>query len=117
METTESTSLLYRDIIGVQTPWAITAVEKDEQKRKITIKIEHVREQAIPCPASDNGACAFAAQFYSSIGFGLSLQKAFEQAKAALLFESPTEINTPILYVKDGINPDDMYIVKPKNMG
>jgi len=51
METTESTSLLYRDIIGVQTPWAITAVEKDEQKRKITIKIEHAREHKIPCPA------------------------------------------------------------------
>jgi hypothetical protein len=63
---------------------------------------------------SDHGACVFAAQFYSSLGFGLSLQKAFEQAKAALSLESPTEINTPILYVKDGINPDNMYIVKPK---
>jgi hypothetical protein len=60
---------------------------------------------------SDNGACAFAAQFYSSLGFGLSLQKAFEQAKASLFLESPTEKDTPILYVKDGINPDDMYIV------
>jgi len=51
MGTTESTSLLYKDIIGVQTPWVITAVEKDEQKRKITIKIEHAREGTIPCPA------------------------------------------------------------------
>ena len=51
METTESTSLLYRDIIGVQTPWAITAVEKDVQSRKITIRIEHAREQTLQCPA------------------------------------------------------------------
>jgi hypothetical protein len=64
---------------------------------------------------SDNGACTFATQFYSSLGFGLSLQKAFDQAKAALSLESPTEMNTPILYVKDGIDPDNMYIVKPKS--
>ncbi len=51
METTESTSLLYRDIIGVQTPWAITGVEKDERLRRITVKIEHARENTIPCPA------------------------------------------------------------------
>jgi transposase len=50
METAESTSLLYKDIIGVQTPWAITAVEKDGQSRKITVRIEHAREQSITCP-------------------------------------------------------------------
>jgi len=64
---------------------------------------------------SDNGASVFAAQFYSSLGFGLSLKKAFEQAKAALSLESPTEKNIPVLYIKDGINPDNMYLVKPKN--
>ena len=29
----------------------------------------------------DEAACTFAAQFYSSLGFGLSLKKAFEQEK------------------------------------
>jgi len=51
MNTTESASLLYRDIIGVQTPWAITAVQKDEQEKRITIRIEHAREGTITCPA------------------------------------------------------------------
>jgi len=63
---------------------------------------------------SDNGACAFAAQFYSSLGFGFSVKKAFEQAKGSLMLESPTEQNIPELYVKDGINPDEMFLVKPK---
>src|SRR5215469_9656610 len=50
MKTTESASLLYRDIIGVQTPWAITAVEKDEKIRKITVRIVHAHETKIACP-------------------------------------------------------------------
>ena len=65
---------------------------------------------------SDNGACAFAAQFYSSLGFGLSLKMAFEQAKGVLMIENPTEQNIPVLYTKDGIEPDKFFIVKPNNI-
>jgi predicted nucleic acid-binding Zn-ribbon protein len=64
---------------------------------------------------SDIGACAFAAQFYSSLGFGLSLQKSFEQAKGALMLENPQEKDTPELFVKEGLNPEDIFIVKPKD--
>ena len=63
---------------------------------------------------SDNGACAFAAQFYSSLGFGHSLSKAFEQAKGAMMHENPAEQCIPELFVKDGIAPEDMFLVKPK---
>ncbi|MCL2003822.1 MAG: CHAT domain-containing protein [Oscillospiraceae bacterium] len=63
---------------------------------------------------SDTGACTFAAQFYSSLGFGLSLKRAFEQAKGTLMLESPAEQNTPKLYIKEGFEADDIYIVKPK---
>ena len=63
---------------------------------------------------SDNGACAFAAQFYSSLGFGFSVKKAFEQAKGAMMLESPTEQSIPMLYIKDGIDSDEMYLVCPK---
>lgn len=35
----------------------------------------------------DEAAIVFAAQFYSSIGFGQNLQQAFDQAKAALLLK------------------------------
>ena len=41
METSETTYQLYKDIIGVRLPWIITAVEKEEKNRKITIRIEH----------------------------------------------------------------------------
>lgn len=39
---------------------------------------------------SDEAACAFAAQFYSSLGFGLSVKRDFEQAKRVMMLESPT---------------------------
>src|SRR5215469_1068999 len=53
METKDSTCLLYKDIVGVQTPWAVTAVTKDEKLRKITVRIEHDPEAAINCPICD----------------------------------------------------------------
>lgn len=62
---------------------------------------------------SDNAACAFAAQFYSSLGFGFSVKKAFDQAKGVMIIESPGEANTPVLYTKDGIEADKLFIVNP----
>ena len=50
METTDSSSLLYKDIIGVKAPWMITAVTKDEQSRKIKVRIEHDPNELIACP-------------------------------------------------------------------
>lgn len=61
----------------------------------------------------DEAACAFAAQFYSSLGFGLSVKKAFEQAKGTMMLESPTEADIPMLYAKDDIDADALYIVRP----
>jgi myosin heavy subunit len=61
----------------------------------------------------DKAACTFAAQFYSSLGFGRSVKKAFEQAKGVMMLESPTEADTPILYTKDGIDADTLFIVRP----
>jgi transposase len=50
METTDSTILFYKDIIGVQSPWLITGVTKDEVSRKVTIRIEHEQEKPVACP-------------------------------------------------------------------
>lgn len=61
----------------------------------------------------DDAAKIFAAQFYSALGFGLSLKKAFEQGKAALMLEGIPEENTPELYVKDGLDSSELIIVKP----
>ena len=50
MEATDSTCLLYKDIIGVNPPWIITEVKKDEITRKITVRIEHGAPQKLFCP-------------------------------------------------------------------
>jgi len=76
---------------------------------------EHV-EAAIGMNTSigDEAARVFSSQFYSSIGFGLSVQKAFDQAKALLMMEGIEEENTPELFVKAGLDATELFIVKPK---
>lgn len=61
---------------------------------------------------ADETACVFAAQLYSSIGFGYSLQTAFNQAKAALLLENVPDENVPTLYTRDDVNANEMYLVQ-----
>lgn len=64
----------------------------------------------------DVAARVFAAQFYSALGFGHSIQRAFDQAKAALVLETPDEVNTPALYCNPGIDPKTLFLVKPKDV-
>lgn len=61
----------------------------------------------------DDAARVFSAQFYSAIGFGLSIGKAFRQAKAALMLERIPEESTPELFVADGLNEDALVLVQP----
>lgn len=60
---------------------------------------------------SDVAAKAFAAQLYSSIGFGLDLQTAFNQARAAVALVSPKETETPKLRVRKGIDAEQLVFV------
>ena len=60
----------------------------------------------------DEAAIVFAAQFYSSVGFGQNLQQAFDQAKAALLLKGIAEENTPVLYVKKGLSAQEIVMVE-----
>ena len=62
---------------------------------------------------SDEAACVFAAQLYSSIGFGCSLHTAFNQAIAQLMLEGIPEDSTPKLYVKDSMDANDITLVQP----
>lgn len=62
----------------------------------------------------DEAARIFSAYFYSAIGFGFSVKKAFEQGKAALMLEGIPEEDTPELYVREGLNPNELIIVKPQ---
>jgi len=61
----------------------------------------------------DKAARVFSSQFYSSISFGLSVKKSFEQAKALLMLENIREEDTPELFANEGINLSDLIIVNP----
>lgn len=60
---------------------------------------------------TDEAAKAFAAQLYSSIGFGVDLETAFNQACAAVALISPGEIETPMLRAREGVDAADVIFV------
>lgn len=60
----------------------------------------------------DQTAIIFAAAFYRAIGFGRSVQEAFDQAKTALLLEGIPEENTPELLFRSGIDPSKIRLIK-----
>ncbi len=60
---------------------------------------------------NDDVARVFAAQFYSSVGFGRSLQTAFEQARAALLLEGIGQDELPVLMTAPEVDPAQIYFV------
>lgn len=64
----------------------------------------------------DEAARVFSSQFYSAIGFGLSVKKAFEQAKALVMMEGLNEENTPELFVQDGLDSNNLIIVRPEGL-
>ncbi|MFC5602693.1 CHAT domain-containing protein [Sporosarcina koreensis] len=76
--------------------------------------VQHV-ESAIGMNDSigDEAARVFSAQFYSAIGFGLTLEKAFNQAKSALMLEGIKEENIPEIYLKEGLSANEIVLVKP----
>ncbi|PPA68811.1 hypothetical protein C4B60_19750 [Jeotgalibacillus proteolyticus] len=61
----------------------------------------------------DKAAEAFAAQFYSALGFGYSVQKSFEQGKLALSLEGIEGHEIPEIYSKKGLNANEYILVKP----
>lgn len=63
----------------------------------------------------DTAARAFASQFYSAIGFGLSVQKAFDQAKAVLMLEGIPEESTPELFTSPNVDPAELVLVRSSN--
>ena len=61
----------------------------------------------------DEAAKEFAAQFYSALGFGHTVQKAFEQGKLALSLEGIEGDEIPELYSREGLDPNEHILVKP----
>jgi hypothetical protein len=70
----------------------------------------------------DKAATIFAASFYRALGFGRTVQEAFDQARTALLLEGIPEENTPELLVRTGVSPhkkmvDLQFASKPSAVG
>lgn len=59
----------------------------------------------------DDAAAVFASSFYRAIGFGRSIQEAFDQGTTALLLEGIPEEDIPELLVKDGIDPTQIVLI------
>lgn len=66
---------------------------------------------------SDDAARVFASQFYSGIGFGLTIQRAFDQARALLMMENIPEEDTPELFLSPDVDADQLILVKPQDEG
>ena len=60
----------------------------------------------------DEAATVFTASFYRAIGFGRSVQEAYDQGIAALLLEGIPEDTTPRLLARRGIDPSQVYLIE-----
>jgi len=61
---------------------------------------------------SDEAAITFAANFYQALGFGRSIQTAFDLACLEIAFEKLGEENTPQLLTQPEVQPDRLYLVR-----
>lgn len=61
----------------------------------------------------DEAARFFSAAFYRAIGFGRSVQQAFDQAVVALLLNGFDVKNKPVLVAKDNIDPREITLIQP----
>ena len=60
---------------------------------------------------TDGASITFSAAFYQAIGFGRSIQEAFEQGKTALLLTNSTEYTKPVLLVKSGVDASQVCLI------
>lgn len=61
----------------------------------------------------DDAARIFAAQLYSSLGFGHTLQLAFDQARVALEMADIDEAHVPQLIAAVDVEPNELILVRP----
>jgi len=63
----------------------------------------------------DTNAILFAASFYRAIGFGRSVQEAFDQGKAALMLGGISDQEMPELIVKEGVDCSKIFLITENN--
>jgi DNA polymerase III alpha subunit (gram-positive type) len=64
----------------------------------------------------DTSARVFAAKFYSAIGFGYSVKRAFDQARAALLLEDLPDEDVAFLFAEEDLDPNEIIFVRPAGL-
>ncbi len=62
-------------------------------------------------PVKDQAAKVFAGQLYNSLGFGKSLQQAFDQACLQVQLETGTSSGQPRLFTASGVEADELILV------
>lgn len=65
---------------------------------------------------SDEAAITFISSFYQAIGFGRSVQDAFEQGKIALMLEGIRQEHIPVLLSKAGVDPSRIVFAHPSSV-
>jgi hypothetical protein len=123
--------ILMHDEAGGQKPVSAAALKRVFTALKNDIRVVllsacHSKEQGlaiaevIDCVIgmnnriSDDAARRFSASFYRALGFGRSVQNAFQQGLSAIALEDLADENVPVLLVRDGINADDVHLVRDK---
>lgn len=77
--------------------------------------------EVIDCAIGMNGAIGdrasitFASSFYRAIGFGRSVQEAFDQGVTALLLAGVPGANKPDLLTRTGVDPSQLFLVVPSS--
>jgi hypothetical protein len=66
-------------------------------------------------PIGDAAAIAFAASFYRALGFGRSVQEAFELGRSSLLLEGIPENQAPKLLTRRGIDAAGLVLIPPSD--
>jgi hypothetical protein len=66
-------------------------------------------------PVSDEASKVFAGQFYNALGFGLPLDKAFEQARTQVHVVLDEPVGDPRLHTATGVEASEVYLVAPPN--
>ena len=61
----------------------------------------------------DEAAIVFAAAFYRKLGFGDSVQAAFDEGRVALMLQGIPEEKTPVLLVRNGVDASQVFLVGP----
>jgi hypothetical protein len=61
----------------------------------------------------DTAAIVFAAAFYRAIGYGCSVENAFEQARVAIMLEGTPEENVPVLLSREGVDAARIVLAGP----